>query len=166
LVEDASDFSSVDVEFAGDGALTLACLVPGTDGLLQGWRSRQFPWRILLQRRCGLVQRLRLGLSYPVAAPGTDEHHQQFDEPTSATAGLALTGPWPTPWAMLAPTVATMPVPSLQAASRGTRWRRRLASSTTMEAAQISPSTVNGSSRAVRPDSPCERTNHTRADTR
>jgi hypothetical protein len=35
---------------------------------------------------------------------------------------------------------------------------RRLASSTTMDAAQISPSTVNGSSRAITPDSPCERT--------
>ena len=32
------------------------------------------------------------------------------------------------------------------------------ASSTTIDAAQISPSTVNGSSRAVTPASPCERT--------
>ena len=36
---------------------------------------------------------------------------------------------------------------------------RRLASSTTMEAAQMRPSTVKGSSRAVGPDSPWARTN-------
>ena len=84
------------------------------------------------------------------------------NEPTSASAGQALirapTGPSPMPCARLAPTVATIPAPRLQAASRGTGWSRRLASATTMEAAQISPSTVNGSSRAVTPDSPCERT--------
>ena len=82
--------------------------------------------------------------------------------PTSARAGHALTsaptGPCPTPCARLAPTVATMPAPRLQAASRDTGWFRRLASSTAIHAAQISPSTVNGSSRAVTPDSPCERT--------
>ena len=43
-----------------------------------------------------------------------------------------------------------------QAASGGTRWPRWLASGTTMDAAQIRPSTVNGTSRAVRPASPCE----------
>jgi len=37
-------------------------------------------------------------------------------------------------------------------------WPGRLASSTTMDAAQISPSTVNGSSRAVTPVSPWGRT--------
>jgi hypothetical protein len=62
------------------------------------------------------------------------------------------------PCARLAPTVATIPVPRFHAASRGTGWFRRLAFSTTMDAAQISPSTVNGSSRAVTPDSLCERT--------
>ena len=51
-----------------------------------------------------------------------------------------------------------MPVPRLQAASCSTGWFRQLASSTSMDVAQISPSTVNGSSRAVMPDSPCERT--------
>lgn len=49
-----------------------------------------------------------------------------------------------------------MPVPRLHAARRGTRWFRRLASSTAMEAAQNRPSTANGRSRAVRPVSPCE----------
>ncbi|HYZ52344.1 MAG TPA: hypothetical protein VE733_02380 [Streptosporangiaceae bacterium] len=80
----------------------------------------------------------------------------------SASAGHALTsapiGPCPMPCARLAPTVATTPAPRLQAASRGTGRFRRLASSTTMDAAQISPSTVNGNSRAVSPPSPCERT--------
>jgi transposase InsO family protein len=51
-----------------------------------------------------------------------------------------------------------MPAPKLPAASRGTAWSRRLASSTTIDAAQISPSTVNGSNRAVTPPSPCDRT--------
>ena len=46
--------------------------------------------------------------------------------------------------------------PSAQAPRRQPWYR--LASSTTMDAAQISPSTVNGTSRAVTPDSPCERT--------
>ena len=59
--------------------------------------------------------------------------------------------------ARLAPTVATIPPPRLQAASRGTGWRRRLASSATMDAAQMSPSTVNGTPRR-HPASPCERT--------
>jgi hypothetical protein len=40
LVEDVLDFSPVDVEFAGDGALTLARLVPCANLLLQAWRSR------------------------------------------------------------------------------------------------------------------------------
>ncbi len=56
--------------------------------------------------------------------------------PTSA--GHALTsapiGPCPIPCASLALTVATMPPPRLQAASRSTRRYRRLASSTTMDA--------------------------------
>jgi Aldehyde dehydrogenase family len=69
------------------------------------------------------------------------------NEPTSASAGHALTrvptGPCPTPCARLAPIVATMPAPRLQAASRGTGRPRRLASSTTMDAAQISPSAVD-----------------------
>jgi len=59
------------------------------------------------------------------------------NEPASATAGQALTsapiGPWTTPCARLAPTVATMPTARLQPASRGTRWLRRLASSITID---------------------------------
>ena len=57
-----------------------------------------------------------------------------------------------------AKTVGAPRWPELQAASRGTGRFRRLAFSMTMEAAQMSPSTVNGSNRAVMPDSPCERT--------
>ena len=63
-------------------------------------------------------------------------------EPTSATAGRALTrtptAPWPRPCARLAPTVVAIPAARLHAASSGTRWPRRLASSTTMDAAQVS----------------------------
>jgi hypothetical protein len=62
------------------------------------------------------------------------------NEPTSASAGHALIRPCPMPCARLAPTVATIPVPRFHAASRGTGWFRRLAFSTTMDAAQISPS--------------------------
>ena len=43
-----------------------------------------------------------------------------------------------------------MPAPRLLAASRGTGWFRRVAYSPTMDAAQISASTVNGSNRARR----------------
>ena len=61
---------------------------------------------------------------------------------------MAMAAPldWPmiandgAPTASAMPTVATMPAPRLEAASRGTGWFRRLASSTTMEAAQIRPS--------------------------
>ena len=80
-----------------------------------------------------------------------------------ARAGHAPTrapiGPWFRPWARLAPIVATMPTARLHLARGGTGWCRRLASSTTMDAAQISPSTVNGSRRAVRPVSPWDVTN-------
>ena len=43
------------------------------------------------------------------------------NDPTSARAGHALTGPCPTPCARLAPTVATMPAPSLH---HGQPWCR------------------------------------------
>jgi hypothetical protein len=55
--------------------------------------------------------------------------------------------------------VATIPTPRLHLAKVGTGWCRRLASRITIEAAQMSPSTVIGTSRAVGPDSPCETTN-------
>ena len=42
MVEYAFDLAAVDVEFTGDGALTVARLVVRVDGLLQGWRSREF----------------------------------------------------------------------------------------------------------------------------
>ena len=40
-VEDALDLSAVDVELSGNGALTVARLVPCANRLLQAWRS---PW--------------------------------------------------------------------------------------------------------------------------
>ena len=105
----------------------------------------------------GVVRVLRciLGQTRLRATSGADRGRiiDSSNEPTNASAGHALTRapirPWPTPCARFAPTVATMPAPRLQAARRGTGWFRRLASSTTMDAAQISPSTVNGRSRAV-----------------
>ena len=79
-------------------------------------------------------------------------------EPARARAGHALTsapmGPWLRPWARLAPMVAAMPAPRHQRANGGTRWWRRLASRMSMLAARMSPSTVKGSSLAVRPVSP------------
>jgi hypothetical protein len=52
LVEYAFDLAAVDVEFTGDGALTVARLVVRMDGLLQGWRSREFRRCFLRQRSC------------------------------------------------------------------------------------------------------------------
>ena len=162
LVDHALDLAAVDVQFAGDGALAAARFVPGAGvcssvGAIDssgcascasggaGWygvTGPVSPARELLLARISIIS--------------------SSNEPTSAKAGQALTrpptGPWPTPCARLAPTVATIPAPRLQAASRGTGWPRRLESSITMDAAQISPFTVNGSNRAVRPNSPCERT--------
>jgi hypothetical protein len=57
LGEDAPDLSAVDVEFSGNGALTLAHLVPCANRLLQAWRSRQSQWCFLRQRWCRLVSR-------------------------------------------------------------------------------------------------------------
>ena len=130
LVEDALDSAAVEVEFTGDGTLAVARLVALADGLLQGWRNRQFQWCILCQRWRGLVPKFGPGMIGLNVTPSPDEHHQQLEEPTSASAGRALTsaptGPCPTPCARLAPTVATIPVPRLHAASRGTGWPRRL----------------------------------------
>jgi hypothetical protein len=39
LVEDAFDLAAVDVEFAGDGALAMARLLPCANGLFQRWCS-------------------------------------------------------------------------------------------------------------------------------
>src|SRR6266545_2872517 len=80
-----------------------------------------------------------------------------------ARVGQALTmapiGPWDMPCARLALMVAAMPTPRLHLANAGTGWVRRVASRMAIEAAQIRPSTVNGTRRAVVPDSPCARTN-------
>jgi hypothetical protein len=79
LVDDAPDFAAVDVEVAGDGALTLTCLAPGKDRLLQGSRGRKFQWRVLFQLRCGQVPKFGLGVTCPCATPGADQHHQEFE---------------------------------------------------------------------------------------
>ena len=55
--------------------------------------------------------------------------------------------------------LAVTAVAVVAASSRTSTLERRLASSTAMDAAQSSPSTVNGNSRAAAPDSPCECTN-------
>jgi len=90
--------------------------------------------------------------------------------PTSAKAGQALIkapiGPWFRPWATLAPMVATMPMARLHLARGGKEWCRRLASSTTMLAAQIKLSTVNGRRWAVMPVSPWDVTVRRRAGAR
>jgi hypothetical protein len=78
LVEDALDSATVEVEFAGDGTLAVPRLVPGVDGLLQGWRNWQPQWRILCQRWRSLVPKLGRGLIRPGAASGPDQHHQQL----------------------------------------------------------------------------------------
>ena len=62
-VEDTFDLAAVEVEFAGDGALAVACLVPRADSLLQRWRSRQFQWCFVRQRRRRLVLAVRLSAS-------------------------------------------------------------------------------------------------------
>ena len=79
LVEDALDFSPVDVEFSGNGTLTLARLVPCTNRLLQAWRSRQFQWCFLRQRWCRLVTRFGFSGTCAATTFGTNQHHEQFE---------------------------------------------------------------------------------------
>jgi hypothetical protein len=50
MVEDSLGLAPVDVEFAGDGALAVAGLVPRAYDLLQGWRGGQRWWLVLFQR--------------------------------------------------------------------------------------------------------------------
>jgi len=77
-----------------------------------------------------------------------------------ATADHAETAapirPFPRPWAALAASVAAMPGPSSHRAGPRTGGLRRAAFS--IELAQISPSTVSGTTCAVQPASPCART--------
>ena len=57
----------------------VAWLVPRADGLLQGWRNRQFQRYVLRQRWCRLVPRCGFTFYGSSAAPGSDEHHQQLE---------------------------------------------------------------------------------------
>jgi hypothetical protein len=63
--------------------------------------------------------------------------------------------PCPRPWATFAVSVAAMPRPSSHRASHGTGTVRRTESCTTVELAQIRPSTINGMRWAVHSVSPC-----------
>jgi hypothetical protein len=73
LVEDALDSAAVEVEFTGDGTLAVARLVALADGLLQGWRNRQFQWCILCQRWRGLVPKFGPGMIGLNVTPSPDE---------------------------------------------------------------------------------------------
>lgn len=74
-VEDALDLATVDVEFAGDGALAEARLVTRADRLLQRWRSRELQWCFVRQRRNRLMLRLVLSLTCSRPSPGAYQHH-------------------------------------------------------------------------------------------
>jgi hypothetical protein len=87
MIDYAPDLAAVDVEFAGDGPLTVARLVARADDLLHGWRHRQFQRCTLLQLWCRLVPKFRLGITCPCAAPGADEHHQQLERANQRQGG-------------------------------------------------------------------------------
>lgn len=117
LLQYPLDLAAVNVKFAGDGALTVARLVPRADGLLQRWRNRHFQRCFVRQRRYSLVPRLAPASRARLPRPVRISIISSSNEPTSARAGHTLTSaptgpwPWPRPCARLAPTVATMPVP-------------------------------------------------------
>jgi hypothetical protein len=59
------------------GALALARLAPRADCLLQGRRSGEFGRCFLYQGWYDLVPRLGLGLTWPGATSGADQHHEK-----------------------------------------------------------------------------------------
>ncbi len=86
-VEDTSDLAAVEVEFAGDGALAVACLVAHADSLLQRWRNRQLQWCFVRQRRRSLVSQPALSGTCLSAASCADEHHQQLERTNQRQRG-------------------------------------------------------------------------------
>jgi hypothetical protein len=80
VVDDALDFAAVDAEFAGYGALAMACIVPGPDCLLHRWRASWHKWWcIVLHRGCDLALVIpRKGCPWGVWL-GSDEGHEQFE---------------------------------------------------------------------------------------
>jgi hypothetical protein len=156
VVDDALDFAAVDAEFAGYGALAAACMVPGPYRLFHRWCISWIEWCAVLHIRCRLALMACQGGCLCGVWSGSDEGHEEFE---GSGQGQGRPGadqgpdesPWARPWARLAPMVAAMPAPRHQRARGGAGWWRRLASRMSMLADRMSPSTVKGSSLAVRP---------------
>src|SRR5580698_4206119 len=93
-------------------------------------RRGRFAFGLMRARGFAAVDAEFAGYRLLAVACGVPGSYRLFQERTTA--------PWPRPCARLAPTVVAIPAARLHAASSGTRWPRRLASSTTMDAAQVS----------------------------
>jgi hypothetical protein len=87
FIQDAFDFAAVEVEFAGDGALAVAGVVPGPHRLLDAWCLGRRGWCVAVHdlHRVAHVH----GWGGRGAGPGLgpDERHQEFERPGQGQGG-------------------------------------------------------------------------------
>jgi hypothetical protein len=79
LIDDALDLASVDLQVAGNGALTVARVVPIPNRVLQRRYIRCHRWCIVLRLWRGLVLLGLRDMFHAGIAGGADEHHEQFE---------------------------------------------------------------------------------------
>ena len=108
------------------------------------------------------LPQLGLGLTWPCTTPGADQHHTQLERADQRQGGPRADQRADRAVAHAVRQVGTDRGHDARAeAPGGQPWYGLVPAAGVQHhhgRAQISPSTVNGSSRAVTPDSPCERT--------
>src|SRR5947209_3399018 len=77
FVEHALDLAAVEVEFAGDGALAVAGVVPGPHRLLDAWCLGQRGWCIAVRDRHRVAHVSGWGGCGAGPGFGPDERHQE-----------------------------------------------------------------------------------------
>jgi hypothetical protein len=158
VVDYALDFAAVDAQLAGYGALAVACNVPGPYRLLHRWCTGSHGWCIVLRRGCCLALITCRSGGLCGVWLGSDERHEEFEG-----SGQGQRGPGADQHPDWAVVQAVGQVLADGGGDAGAQAPARqgwygpvapLASRMSMLAARMSPSTVKGRSRAVRPVSP------------